>query len=117
MLNKLLKRCMPWMDKGRWYKLVLKGTGTDFIVDDDLSDQLFYNSFAEFDVDNKMITIKNPGAVFWENKCTIEYNNMLIGVTLDLYSAVSELFVAIPTITVNVQPLTGIKLTLWMFGR
>ena len=21
MLNKLLKRCMPWMDKGRWYKI------------------------------------------------------------------------------------------------
>ena len=32
MLNKLLKRCMPWMDKGRWYKLVLVGNGNDFEI-------------------------------------------------------------------------------------
>lgn len=24
MLNKLLKRCMPWMDKGRWYHIGIK---------------------------------------------------------------------------------------------
>lgn len=26
MLNKLLKRCMPWMDKGRWYSIRVVGT-------------------------------------------------------------------------------------------
>lgn len=25
MLNKLLKRCMPWMDKGRWYQIRVTG--------------------------------------------------------------------------------------------
>lgn len=25
MLNKLLKRCMPWMDKGRWYHVRTEG--------------------------------------------------------------------------------------------
>lgn len=25
MLNKLLKRCMPWMDKGRWYHVKIEG--------------------------------------------------------------------------------------------
>lgn len=25
MLNKLLKRCMPWMDKGRWHKIRIDG--------------------------------------------------------------------------------------------
>lgn len=24
MLNKLLKRCMPWMDKGRWYRCSIR---------------------------------------------------------------------------------------------
>jgi len=117
MLNKLLKRCMPWMDQGRWYKLVLQGTGANFIVDKDLSDQVFYNSSAQFDVDNKIITIPNPGAVFWENKCTIKYNDMVIGVTLDLYSAANALVITVPTTAVNIEPYTGLKLTLWMFGR
>lgn len=26
MLNKLLKRCMPWMDKGRWYSIRVVGS-------------------------------------------------------------------------------------------
>ena len=117
MLNNLLKRCMPWMDKGRWYKLVLQGTGINFIVETDLSDQVFCNSSAYFDADKEMITIGNPGAVFWENKCTIKYGDMLIGVTLDLYSTVDALVFAIPITTVNVQPLTSVKLTLWVFGR
>lgn len=29
MLNKLLKRCMPWMDKGRWYKFSFDYDATD----------------------------------------------------------------------------------------
>lgn len=27
MLNKLLKRCMPWMDKGRWHSIRIAGSG------------------------------------------------------------------------------------------
>lgn len=29
MLNKLLKRCMPWMDKGRWYQIRVSGTSIE----------------------------------------------------------------------------------------
>lgn len=29
MLNKLLKRCAPWMDKGRWYKITFGGDSPD----------------------------------------------------------------------------------------
>jgi len=108
---------MPWMDKGRWYKLVLQGADENFIVNKDLSDQVFSNSSALFDADIKMITIENPGAVFWENKCTIKYNDMLIGITLNLHSAVNALVVTVPNIPFNVEPLTGVELTLWMFGR
>jgi len=108
---------MPWMDKGRWYKLVLQGTGENFIVDKDLSDQVFSTSSAEFDVNDKIITVGNPGAVFWENKCTIKYNDVLIGVTLDLFSVANRLVVTVPTTVVNIGPVTGVKLTLWMFGR
>jgi len=32
MLNKLLKRCLPWMDKGRWYHIGV--TGNNIIYDD-----------------------------------------------------------------------------------
>lgn len=32
MLNKLLKRCMPWMDKGRWYHVEFKVDGNGQIT-------------------------------------------------------------------------------------
>ena len=32
MLNKLLKRCMPWMDKGRWYKIVLEPSSGTYVI-------------------------------------------------------------------------------------
>ena len=117
MLNKLLKRCMPWMDKGRWYKLVLQGTGNTFIVDKELSDPIFYKAHASFNADDATITIENPGAVFLENKCTIEYIHTLIGITLDLYSVINMLTIASPINSVTVIPAAGVKMTLYMFGR
>lgn len=33
MLNKLLKRCMPWMDKGRWETIFINKIDGQFVVD------------------------------------------------------------------------------------
>lgn len=35
MLNKLLKRCMPWMDKGRWYHIRATTLGGISVLDHD----------------------------------------------------------------------------------
>lgn len=40
MLNKLLKRCMPWMDKGRWY--CVDATDLDNIKHDTLFSTVNY---------------------------------------------------------------------------
>lgn len=34
MLNKLLKRCMPWMDKGRWYHIRVEG---EYVSEDEVT--------------------------------------------------------------------------------
>ena len=41
MLNKLLKRCMPWMDKGRWYQIKFGGSSPETLVFK--SDPIFTN--------------------------------------------------------------------------
>lgn len=52
MLNKLLKRCMPWMDKGRWYKISVTGNTPDSLHVD--YDPIF--SSVTFDLGALVIT-------------------------------------------------------------
>ena len=44
MLNKLLKRCMPWMDKGRWYHFRVTQTLDGTVTMD------YDNIFSRFEV-------------------------------------------------------------------
>lgn len=49
MLNKLLKRCMPWMDKGRWYSIRLEGSDpsnirTVFNTDEFINAEINFNN-------------------------------------------------------------------------
>lgn len=61
MLNKLLKRCMPWMDKGRWERLVFnqgEGEGT-FVIDMEKSSPDLahdFDSIVRYD-NNKTLTV------------------------------------------------------------
>lgn len=56
MLNKLLKRCMPWMDKGRWYHIRI--TSTDDVRKVECDDIFEVVSFTDTTL---KISFKNPG--------------------------------------------------------
>ena len=115
MLNKLLKRCMPWMDKGRWYKLVLVGNGNDFEIVTNESDRIFSGSSVQI-VDNK-IYILNSGIMFIDVKALYEFGPMVGAPT---YGCMSDTTTATLECTVTgVTPgaAEGAKLTFLIFGR
>jgi len=46
MFNKLLKRCMPWMDKGRWYHVRVNTIGEKpYAVFDPVFESVSFNDF------------------------------------------------------------------------
>ena len=64
MLNKLLKRCMPWMDKGRWYKIVLEPTNNYSFAVAAGTDPAFQNAVVSFNSaenEDSIISIQGAG--------------------------------------------------------
>lgn len=56
MLNKLLKRCMPWMDKGRWYNIVFAASNGNYVIGDG-TDPAFQSADAVVQIDDYGNTI------------------------------------------------------------
>lgn len=66
MLNKLLKRCMPWMARGRWYHVGVIKTETESKV---VCDDIF--QVTTFDDTTLEIAFKKPGVyVISDAKCS-----------------------------------------------
>ena len=74
MLNKLLKRCMPWMDKGRWYHVRINEDGSTIMdeifdhveISDDNSApvKIYFKSGTDYIMlDAKAILSKTPFGV------------------------------------------------------
>lgn len=114
MLNKLLKRCMPWMDKGRWYKLVLTGTSDNYVVDHDKSDSIFMDTSSSYDSVDKAISLSETPVAFNDIKCmdgpgrptfiSTSYWSKRYHTSISLYEGW------------DMKPYEGRELTLWMFG-
>ena len=71
MLNKLLKRCMPWMDKGRWYKIVLKPTNNQSFAIAAGTDPAFQNAVVSFSLnenEDSIISIQGAGIMVLDAK-------------------------------------------------
>lgn len=47
MLNKLLKRCMPWMDKGRWETIFINKIEGKFVIDMEKSSPGLAHDFVD----------------------------------------------------------------------
>jgi len=73
MLNKLLKRCMPWMDKGRWYHVRINEDGSTImdeifdhveIPDGNTPIKIYFKSGTDYIMlDAKAILSKTPSGV------------------------------------------------------
>lgn len=115
MLNKLLKRCMPWMDKGRWYKLVLSGNGTVWEIATNESDRIFSGASVQT-VDNK-INIINPGIMFIDIKALYEFGPMVGAPTFGCMSDTTMATIECTVSGVTLGAASGAKLILQIFGR
>lgn len=115
MLNKLLKRCMPWMDKGRWYNLVLAGNGDDWEIVTNESDRIFSGASVQI-VDNK-VNIINSGIMFIDIKALYEFGPMVGAPTFGCMSDTTMTTIECSVSGVTLGAAAGARLKLQIFGR
>lgn len=116
MLNKLLKRCMPWMDKGRWYKVVLEPSNGSYVVGAG-TDPVFQNTnpFLEQDEYGNVIITLHSGISVRDLKIREFYNTASTYITALSRSDRHGTEIFIPS-WFAVTPVSGNSLEILIFG-
>lgn len=116
MLNKLLKRCMPWMDKGRWYKVVLVPSSDSYVIGDG-TDPVYQNAepFIEQDDQGNVIIGLRSGISVRDLKIREFYNTASAYITALSRSDSHGTEIFIPS-WFAVTPVNGNSLEILIFG-
>ena len=116
MLNKLLKRCMPWMDKGRWYKVVLEPSNGGYVVGAG-TDPAYQNTnplLVQDDYGNFIIVL-HSGILIRDLKIREFHNTSLAYITALSRSDIHGAEIFIPS-WFAVTPDNGNSLEILIFG-
>ena len=116
MLNKLLKRYMPWMDKGRWYKVVLEPSNGSYVVGVG-SDPAYHNTNPLFEQDDQgnVIIVLHSGISVRDVKIREFYNTASVYITALSRSDIHGTRIFIPS-WFAVSPESGRSLEILIFG-